>query len=215
MSQTGQPGTAASLLANVQLAFASAAAAPPALSTQGGLLGGQLGNTVLALSGLSGPLVSHLSAASVLVIAQTVAPGAIFAAHASPRWVLGGQDSYLGGARLAFAGAAPPQPTTGTQTGKLGTPTSLLAGMRMALGSQEGGGGATITSVAATSPLAALSTAALAGVVRAPAAASALALTGVAGVGCVRGESATSTLALTEAAAAGAVRNSRQPMRSI
>ena len=206
MSQTGQPGTTASVLANVQLAFAGAAAAQPALTTQGGRLGGQLGSTVLALSGVPGPLVSHLSAASVLVIAQAVAPGATFAAHASPRWVLGGQDSYLGGEQLAFAGAAVPRPTTGTQTGKLGTPTSMLSGMRMALGAQEGGGGATITSVAATSALAASSTAALAGIVRAPAATSALALTGAAGVGCVRGESAVSALVLSHAVYAQAVR---------
>ena len=167
MSQTGQPGTATSLLANVQLAFAGAAAPLPAITTQGGGLGDQLGSTVLALGGVAGPLVSHLSATSVLAIAQTVAPGATFAAHVSPRWVLGGQDSYLGGARLAFAGAAPPQPTTGTQTGKPGTSASLLGGMRLALGSQEGGGGATITSVAAASDLAASGTAALAGIVRA------------------------------------------------
>ncbi len=206
MSQTGQPGTATSLLANVQLAFAGAATPLPAITTQGGGLGGQLGSTVLALGGAPAPLVSHLQATSVLAIAQTVAPGATFAAHASPRWVFGGQDSYLGGARLAFAGTDPPQPTTGTQTGKLGTPSSLLAGMRMALGSQEGGGGGTITSVAATSALAALSTAALAGVVRAPAATSAITLTDAASAGCARGQSATSALALTEAAAAGAVR---------
>ena len=179
----------------------------PAITSQGGRLGGQLGSTVLALGGVAGPLVSNLRAASVLAIAQTAVPAPTFAAHASPRWVLGGQDAYLGGEQLAFAGAASPQPATGTRTGKLGTPTSLLAGMRLALGQQEGGGGATITYVTAASVLAASSSAAVAGIVRAPAAASTLALTGAAGVGCVRGESATSALALTEAAAAGAVRN--------
>ena len=113
-------------------------------------------------------MVSNLSAASVLAIAQTAIPAPTFAAHASPRWVLGGQDAYLGGEQLAFAGADQPQPATGTQTGKLGTPTSLLAGMRLALGEQEGGGGATITYVTAASVLAASSDAAVAGVVRAP-----------------------------------------------
>ena len=68
MAQTGQPGTPDSLLANVQLAFAGAAAAPPALTTQGGRLGGQLGSSVLALSGVAGPLVSNLSAASALTL---------------------------------------------------------------------------------------------------------------------------------------------------
>ncbi len=192
---------------NTQPAFTGADTPLPALTSQGGRLGGQLGSTVLALSGVAGPLVSSLSAASVLAIAQTAIPAPTFAAHASPRWVLGGQDAYLGGERLAFAGADQPQPTTGTQTGKLGTPTSLLAGMRLALGSQEGGGGATITYVTAASVLAASSNAAVAGVVRGPAASSTLALTGVAGVGCVRGESAASVLALTEAVVAGAVRN--------
>ena len=65
-------------------------------------------------------------------------------------------------------GRTQPQPATGTQTGKLGTSTSLLAGMRLALGEQEGGGGATITYVTAASVLAASSNAAVAGVVRAP-----------------------------------------------
>ena len=193
-------------LGATELAFTGAAAPLPAITSQGGRLGGQLGSTVLALGGVAGPLVSNLRAASVLAIAQTAAPAPTFAAHASPRWVLGGQDSYLGSERLAFAGAAPPQPATGTRTGKLGTPTSLLAGMRMALGQQEGGGGATITYATAASALAATSSAAVAGIVRAPAAASTLVLTSAAGIGCVRGQSATSALALTEAAAAGAVR---------
>ena len=126
---------------NTQPAFTGADAPLPALTSQGGRLGGQLGSTVLALGGVVGPLVSNLSAASVLAIAQTAIPAPTFAAHASPRWVLGGQDAYLGGERLAFAGADPPQPTTGTQTGKLGTSASLLAGMRLALGEQEGAAG--------------------------------------------------------------------------
>ena len=194
-------------LGATELAFTGEATPSPTFTSQGGRLGGQLGSTVLALGGVAGPLVSNLRAASVLAIAQTAVPAPTFAAHASPRWVLGGQDAYLGGEQLAYAGAASPQPATGTRTGKLGTPTSLLAGMRLALGQQEGGGGATITYVTAASVLAASSSAALAGIVRAPAATSTLALTGAAGIGCVRGESATSALALTEAAAAGAVRN--------
>ena len=151
-----------------QPAFTGADTPLPALTNQGGRLGGQLGSTVFALGGVVGPLASNLSAGSVLAIAQTAAPGPTFAAHASPRWVLGGQDACLGGQRLAFAGADSPQPTTGTQTGKLGTSASLLAGMRMALGEQEGGGGATITFVAAASALVASSDAAVAGVVRIP-----------------------------------------------
>ena len=39
---------------------------------------------------------------------------------------------------LAFAGAADSRPLTGTETGKLGTVYSLLGGMRLALGEQEG-----------------------------------------------------------------------------
>ena len=193
-------------LGETEQAFTGAAAALPAITNQGGRLGGQLGSTVLALSGGAGPLVSNLSAASVLAIAQTATPTPTFAAHASPRWVLGGQDAYLGGERLAFAGADSPQPTTGTQTGKLGTSASLLAGMRMALGEQEGGGGATITFVAAASALVASSDAAVAGVVRTPAASSTLALTDAIGVGCVRDEIAASALVLNDAAVGGAVR---------
>src|SRR5208283_4989061 len=97
MAQTGSLGTPDSLLANVQLALAAADAAPPSITTENGQLGGQLGNTILALGGVTGPLVSNLSAASVLAIAQTANPAPTFAAHASPHWTLGGQDSAPGG----------------------------------------------------------------------------------------------------------------------
>ena len=48
MSQTSKLGIVDSLLANVQLAFAGSDPTPPTITTQGGRLGGQLGDTVLA-----------------------------------------------------------------------------------------------------------------------------------------------------------------------
>ena len=135
MAQTSQPGTPDSLLANVQLAFAGAAAAPPALTTQGGRLGGQLGSSVLALSGVAGPLVSNLSAASVLTLAQAADPAPAFAAHPSPHWVLGGQDAELGATELAFTGAATPSPTFTSQGGRLG---GQLGSTVLALGGAAG-----------------------------------------------------------------------------
>ena len=220
MAQTGKLGIADSLLANVQLAFAAADPTPPSITAQSGRLGGQLGDTILALTGVDGPLTFNLSAESVLALAQTADPAPMFAApsspdwalgghdsqlgglvpafdgesaaladaydanrsaghgpgqtwssawtalparwssilrprarwrsrrrlipaptfvaHEAPHWVLGGQDSYLGGMELAFAGAADPQPSTGNLTGKLGTANTLLGGVRLALGLQEG-----------------------------------------------------------------------------
>ena len=120
MAQTGQPGTPDSLLANVQLAFAGADAAPPSITTQSGRLGGQLGSSVLALGGVIGPLVSNVSAESVLAIAQTADPAPTFAAHASPHWTLGGQDSAPGNTQPAFTGADAPLPALTSQSGRLG-----------------------------------------------------------------------------------------------
>ena len=105
MAQTGKLGTADSQLANLQLAFTTADPALPSVTTESGRLGGQLGDTVLALGGVIGASVIHLAAESVLAAAQTADPAPTFAPHASPLWALGGQDSQLGDTELAFAGA--------------------------------------------------------------------------------------------------------------
>lgn len=121
MAQTGKLGIADSLLANVQLAFAAADAPLPSITTESGRLGGQLGDTILALSGVAGPLTFHLSAESTLVLAQTADPAPTFAAYPSPHWTLGGHDSKLGATGLAFTGAVEPLPPLANQTGRLGT----------------------------------------------------------------------------------------------
>jgi len=120
MAQTGKLGTADSQLANLQLAFVGADPSPPSIDTQSGRLGGQLGDTVLALGGVMGESVIHLAAESVLVPAQAADWEAVFAPHASPAWVLGGGDAQLGDTQLAFAGAEEPLPTITTQSGRLG-----------------------------------------------------------------------------------------------
>src|SRR5574340_1455210 len=120
MAQTGKLGTADSQLANVQLAFVAAEPLPPSVTTESGRLGGQLGDMVFALGGVIGASVIHLAAESVLAAAQTADPAPSFAPHASPLWALGGQDSQLGDAELAFAGAEEARPETGDQTGQLG-----------------------------------------------------------------------------------------------
>ena len=142
-----------SQLGDTELAFAGADAALPAITTQSGRLGGQLGELVSGLGGLAGAGVIHLSAESVLAIAQTADPAPTFAPHLSPAWVLGGRDAQLGVAQPAFAGAEEARPETGDQTGQLGTLNSLLGNMRPALGEAEGGGGANIVYASAQSDL--------------------------------------------------------------
>lgn len=180
-------------------------AARPNPTTQTGLLAAALGDTVLGLDGIAGPQVFNLSASSPLAIAQTADPSPVFVAHVSPRWVLGGQDSFLGGEQLAFAGTDEPRPATGDLTGKLGTAASLLGGVRLALGLAEGGGGATIVYGTALSALD-LSSDAAAGVVRSRVASDALTLTDAAGVGAVRGVDAASELSVRDTAASAALR---------
>ena len=88
-------------------------------------------------SGWTAPLARMsfcMMAESVLAIAHTADPAPTFVAHVAPRWVLGGQDAYLGGEQLAFAGADEPRPATGDRTGKLGTANSLLAGDAAGIG---------------------------------------------------------------------------------
>ncbi len=132
----------------------------PTITTQSGRLGGQLGDLVPGLGGLVGAGVIHLSAESVLAIAQTADPAPTFAPHLSPAWVLGGRDAQLGVVQPAFAGAEEARPETGDQTGQLGTLNSLLGNMRPALGEEEGGGGANIVYADAESDLALASEAA-------------------------------------------------------
>ena len=116
MAETGKLGIADSLLANVQLALAAADPTPPAITTQGGSLGGQLGDTILALAGVDGPLTFNLSAGSALALAQTADPAPAFVAHSTPDYVLGGHDSQLGAMEPAFAGAAVATPSLTGQT---------------------------------------------------------------------------------------------------
>jgi hypothetical protein len=131
-----------SQLGDTELAFAGADEPLPAISTQSGRLGGQLGDLLPGLGGLVGAGVIHLSAESVLATAQTADVAPTFAPHLSPAWALGGRDAQFGVAQPAFAGAEEARPETGTLTGQLGTADSLLGNMRPALGEQEGGGGA-------------------------------------------------------------------------
>jgi len=148
MAETAKLGIADSLLANVQLAFAAADPTPPAITTQNGRLGGQLGDTILALAGVTGPLTYNLAASSVLALAQTADPAPTFVAHSTPHWVLGGQDSGLGGLVPAFDGAPATLPTPTTQSGLLGTPLgSVVFGL-------DGVAGPLVFNLAAQSALA-------------------------------------------------------------
>ena len=151
----------------------------PTVTTQTGRLGRRLGDTVLGLDGVVGPRTFCMTAESVLAIAQTADPAPTFVAHASPHWTLGGHDSQLGSMELAFAGAADSRPLTGTQTGKLGTVYSLLGGVRLALGEQEGEAlpGVEVTAESVLS----LSSEAAVGIVRSRAATSTLDLVATAG----------------------------------
>ena len=108
MAQTGKLGTTDSQLANLQLAFVTTDPALPSVTTESGRLGGQLGDMVLALGGVIGASVIHLSAESVAAPAQSVDSTPTFAPRASPLWALGGQDCQLGDTELAFAGADEP-----------------------------------------------------------------------------------------------------------
>ena len=110
MAQTAKLGTADSLLANVQLAFAAADASPPSITAESGRLGGKLGDTVLALGGVVGPLTFHLYAESGLAIAQTADPAPTFVAHPSPALDLGRPRLQLGATEPAFTGADDPCP---------------------------------------------------------------------------------------------------------
>ena len=185
-----------SKLGAMEPAFTGAADPLPAITTQNGRLGGQPGTTVLALGGAVGPGVIHLTAESILAIAQTADPAPVFAPHASRHWALGGQDSRLGVIELAFAGAPDPRPLTGSRTGKLGTVGSSLANMRLALGEQEGESTAAIIYATAQSALS-LTAAAGFAVVRAAAATSAITLSDAAARNNLLAATAQSTLSLT------------------
>jgi len=187
-------------LGDTELAFAGADEPPPAIGTQSGRLGGQLGDLVPGLSGLLGAGVIHLSAESVLAISQSADPAPSYAPHLSPAWVLGGRDAQLGVVQPAFAGAEEARPETGIRTGQLGTADSLLGNMRPALGEQEGGGGANIVYASAQSDLSFSIGAAVAGIVRACAAASSLGLSDAAGRNDLLSGTAESVVSLDTAA---------------
>jgi hypothetical protein len=180
-------------------AFDDVPAARPTPTTQSGLLGTALGKVVIGLDGVGGPRVFHLSAENSLAIAQTAEPTPTFAPHSSPRWVLGGQDSCLGGVMLASAGPADARPLTGSLTGKLGTANSLLGGVRLALGLQEGEGTAAFVYADAASELS-LSQTAAAAVARPATAESVVSLTDAAGRNKLLSVSAASPISLTDAA---------------
>jgi len=169
-----------SQLADSQLAFAGADAPLPAITTQSGRLGVPLGSLVPGLGALVSAGVIHLSAESLLAIAQTTALDPTFAPRFSPAWALGGRDAQLGTLEPAFAGAEEARPETGDRTGQLGTPASLLGNMRPALGEQEGGGGATIVYATAESDLVVLTEASVSAT-RTRAASSALVVADIAG----------------------------------
>jgi len=170
-----------SQLGDTGLAFAGAEEPPPAIATQSGRLGGQVGDLVPGLGWLVGAGVIHLSAESILALAHTADPAPTFVPHLSPAWVLGGRDAQLGVVQPAFAGAEEARPETGDLTGQLGTVDSLLGKMRPAWGEEEGGGGASIVYASAQSDLSLFADAAVAGVVRGCTASSTLVLSDAAG----------------------------------
>lgn len=176
-------------------AFDGAPIALPTPTTQTALLGTPLGTVVPGLDGAAEPMVFNLSAASALAIAQTADPNPAFAAHQTPKWVLGGQDSYLGGEQLAYAGAPEPRPFTTGLTGKLGTADSLLGDVRLALGEQEGEGTAASVFADAMSELS-LTAQAIVAVARAKSASNALILTDAASRNNLLSAAAESTISL-------------------
>jgi hypothetical protein len=110
---------------------------------------------------------------------------------------LGTADSRLGNVQLAYAGADALRPLTGAITGQFGTSHSLLGNMRVGLGSQEGDSSVgNIYIVSATTTLTLDQTAALAAVVRACTALSAISLTAAAGRNNLLSASSISTLDL-------------------
>jgi hypothetical protein len=180
-------------------AFDGAPPSRPTPTTQSGQLGTALGDVVFGLDGVAGPRVFHLWAESALAIAHTADPTPTFAPRSSPRWVLGGQDSCLGGVTLASDGPADARPLTGSLTGTLGTANSLLCGVRLALGLQEGEGTAAFVYADAASPLS-LSQTAAAAVARPATAESVIGLNSTASRNNLLSASATSPVDLTDAA---------------
>ena len=179
---------------------------PPDPGTRSGKLGFALGSLLIGLSGADLPKVFHVSATTTIVITQTAESGPALVGHPSPRWVLGGQDSYLGNVEPAFAGPSDPRPTTGTLTGKLGSPDSFLAGMRLALGETEGDSSAKTWTVSATSSLTLSSTAALTNFSRCVSGLSTIVFSTIAGAGVARPVAGASTLTLSDLAGTKAVR---------
>lgn len=132
-------GSPDSQLGDFQLDFTGADDPLPTIGTQSGRLGLGLGNLVLGLDGIVGARIINLSASSTLVLVSSASCDAELVGHASPRWVLGGIDSYTGNTQLAYV-EVPLRPYTGARTGELGTLNSLLGKVRLALGEEEGEG---------------------------------------------------------------------------
>ncbi len=188
-----------SRLGGLGLDFSGADATLPATGVRSGKLGVALGELIVGSAGETTPKVFNLLAQSILALADSVQSGASLVGHPSPRWVLGGQDSYLGNAALAFV-SQDPRPVTGTLTGILGTFASGLANVRLALGEEEGDSSAKTWIVAATSTLTLSATAAVANFSRGVQASSTLALAVDAVAKAARPVLGTSEIALADTA---------------
>ena len=183
-------------LGDSQLGFTGPDEALPAVGTRSGRLGIGLGSLVLGLEGVVGGQIINLSATSTLELVSSADCDAEIVPHASPRWVLGGIDTWIGNTQPAYVEVLP-RPLTNIITGKLGTSASLLGNMRPALGEEEGDGTGGIINVSAGSSLE-LSQSASAQAVFARDASSALSLDHLASLTKVANVSADSLLALTD-----------------
>ena len=192
-------------LGGLGLDFSGTNATLPATGARSGKLGVALGELIVGSAGETTPKVFNLLAQSILTLADSVQSGASLVGHPSPRWVLGGQDSYLGNAALAFVSQAP-RPTTGTFTGVLGTLASCLANVRLALGEEEGDSSVKTWTVAATSTLTLSATATVANFSRSVQASSTLTLATDAVARTARPVTGASAIALADTAGFSASR---------
>ncbi len=188
-----------SQLGGLGLDFSGADATLPVNGARSGKLGIALGGLIVGVAGETTPKVFNLLSQSLLTLANSAQSGASLVGHPSPQWVLGGQDSCLGNAALAFVSQAP-RPTTGMLTGVLGTLASGLANVRLALGEEEGDSSAKTWTVAATSTLTLSATAAVANFSRGVQASSTLALAVDATTRAARPVAGASIIVLTDTA---------------
>ena len=195
-----------SRLGDNELGFSGPDDPLPATGTRSGKLGLALGSIVIGLVGVETGKVFNVSAQTTLTIVQSAESGAELKGHPSARWVLGGQDSYLGNAELAYV-PVDLLPTTGTLTGKLGSASSGLANMRLALGELEGDSGGATYTVAAESTLTLSSSAALTNFSRSISASSTIVLTSVGETSAVRPVAGISVLSLSDLASAPVARS--------